>query len=160
MPHLHEKIDFVSDVYIVNGDAVLLRMHDKYKFWTVPGGHIELDEDPTQTAVREAKEETGLDITLMGEYPHITEGEMYKELLPARFMNRHRIDDTHEHVAFIYFATSATRDIHDGSEREKSESMKWFTKEELESFQFEIRETIRFYAKAALEESQKSTRIA
>lgn len=69
MPHLHEKIDFVSSVYIVNGDAVLLRKHDKYKMWLPPGGHIELDEDPSEAAIREAKEEVGLDVTLSGITP-------------------------------------------------------------------------------------------
>jgi len=29
MAHIHKKIDFVANVFIVNRDAVLLRMHDK-----------------------------------------------------------------------------------------------------------------------------------
>ena len=45
MAHIHEKIDYAGDVLIVNGDAVLLRMHDKYDMWLPPGGHVELDED-------------------------------------------------------------------------------------------------------------------
>lgn len=31
--------------------------------WSVPGGHLEFNEAPEQTAIREVKEETGLDIT-------------------------------------------------------------------------------------------------
>ena len=71
MPHIHEKIDYAADVLIVNDDAVLLRMHDKYNMWLAPGGHVELDEDFAEAAVREAKEETGLDIRLLGQenYP-------------------------------------------------------------------------------------------
>jgi len=31
MPHLHDKIDFTVETFIVYNDRVLLRMHDKYK---------------------------------------------------------------------------------------------------------------------------------
>ena len=64
MPHIHEKIDFTSEVFIVYQDKVLLRIHDKYGRWLSIGGHIELDEDPVQAAIREAKEEVGLDIEI------------------------------------------------------------------------------------------------
>ncbi len=62
MPHIHEKIDFTVEVFIVYDNKVLLRKHDKYKKWLSIGGHIELDEDPNQAAIREVKEEVGLDI--------------------------------------------------------------------------------------------------
>jgi 8-oxo-dGTP pyrophosphatase MutT (NUDIX family) len=64
MPHIHDKIDFCSEVFVVFKNKVLLRKHDKFKIWLSVGGHIELDEDPTETAVREAKEEVGLDVVL------------------------------------------------------------------------------------------------
>ena len=75
MPHIHEKIDYAGDVLIVNGDAVLLRMHDKYDMWLPPGGHVELDEDFVEATIREAKEETGLDVELYGDAPEsVTSG--------------------------------------------------------------------------------------
>ena len=61
MAHIHEKIDFTTSVYIVHAGKVLLRMHDKYHMWSGPGGHVDLHEDPNQAAVRECKEEVGLD---------------------------------------------------------------------------------------------------
>src|ERR1700753_3574083 len=102
MPHIHEKIDWTVDVFIVNGDAVLLRKHDKYKKWLVPGGHIELDEEPTAAALPEVREEVGLDVELVGEVPKITEGGEYKELLAPRFMNIHPVSDTHQHLSVVY----------------------------------------------------------
>ncbi len=66
MPHIHEKIDFTAEVFIVHKDRVLLRMHDKFKIWLSVGGHVELDEDPIEAAVREVKEEVGLDVTIVG----------------------------------------------------------------------------------------------
>lgn len=150
MAHLHDALDWTVDVYIVNDGAVLLRKHDKYKLWLVPGGHIELDELPTDAAIREAKEETGLDIELVGEVPQITEGGAYKELLAPLFMNVHPINETHSHISLVYAARTDSRDIVQG-EGEISDEMRWFTKEELESSEWDLQETIRHYGKRALE---------
>ncbi len=151
MPHIHDLIDYTVDVLIVNGDAVMLRKHDKYKAWLMVGGHVELDEDPTQAAVREAKEEVGLDITLVGEVPTITEDGEYKELLVPEFMNIHPLtpDSKHQHISLVYFATSESRDVVQG-ETEVSDGIHWFTKEDLDSQEFDLKDTIRYYAKAAL----------
>ena len=73
MPHLHEKIDFTVAIFVVADDQVLLIHHRKLDKWLPLGGHIELDEDPEQAAVREAKEESGLDVELLGERPPTSE---------------------------------------------------------------------------------------
>ena len=51
-------------VFIFNqaGELLLLRSHKWPGKYVVPGGHVELGERIEETAVREAKEETGLDI--------------------------------------------------------------------------------------------------
>jgi 8-oxo-dGTP pyrophosphatase MutT (NUDIX family) len=59
MAHIHEKIDFTVDVFVVYRNKVLLRMHEKYHQWLAVGGHVELDEDPNQAALREVLEELG-----------------------------------------------------------------------------------------------------
>ncbi len=64
MPHIHDKIDFTVEVFIVYKDTVLLRKHNKYRYWLSVSGHIELNEDPNHAALREVKEEVGLDIIL------------------------------------------------------------------------------------------------
>ncbi len=149
MPHIHEKIDYCGDAYIVNGDAVLLRFHEKYSMWCPAGGHIELDEDPEEGALREAKEETGLDVTLVGDrLSELTDGE--REVLPPRFINRHRINPTHEHVCFTYFATSTSREVVPGP-GEKDVEMRWFTKADLDDPKNGVQERVKRYAKAALD---------
>lgn len=157
MPHIHEKIDFTASVFIVNGDAILLRKHEKYHKWLQPGGHVELDEDPVQAAIREAKEETGLDIALVGEIPNCPSeekgGEGFKNLLSPRFMNMHNVtvDSEHQHCDFIYFATAKTRTLAP-REEERSNEMRWFTRAELDEPSLDIFPSTRYYAQAALDE--------
>jgi 8-oxo-dGTP diphosphatase len=151
MPHIHEKIDFVAEALIVYDNTVLLRMHDKFKMWLGPGGHVELNEDPMQAAVREAKEETGLDIMIVGTAKIFSDTPEIRELIPPRFMNRHRINDSHEHVSLTYLATSKTNIVSQG-EHEHSDNMRWFTKEELMDPSLVMSDRMRSYALTALEE--------
>ena len=60
MPHIHKKIDFTVEVFVVYKDKVLLRMHDKHHIWLSVGGHIELGEDPVEAAKREVKRKLSL----------------------------------------------------------------------------------------------------
>lgn len=155
MPHIHEKIDFTAEVYIVYKNKVLLRQHDKYKFWLSVGGHIELDEDPNQAAVREVKEEVGLEVELYDHRVVKPEQDDYTGLIPPYFMNRHRINDTHEHLAMIYFARAHTDQLNQLSPGEKSDACRWFTKEEISNLD-NTKETVKIYATKALELLGKS----
>ena len=51
---------------IVDGSRVLLQLRPFPPGWELPGGHVEPDEDPMETAVREAEEETGYRIRIRG----------------------------------------------------------------------------------------------
>jgi 8-oxo-dGTP pyrophosphatase MutT (NUDIX family) len=51
---------------IVDGPTVLLQLRPFPPGWELPGGHVERDEDPAQTAVREAEEETGYRVNIRG----------------------------------------------------------------------------------------------
>jgi len=152
MAHLHEKIDFTVEVFVVYQNTVLLRKHDKYKIWLSVGGHIELNEDPNEAAIREVKEEVGLDIALDNNLlPQTHENsDAYKELIPPYFLNRNRMSPTHEHVTFTYFAESQTDVITELVEREKSTGCRWFTKGDLQNDR-EIIPHVKYYALQALE---------
>jgi 8-oxo-dGTP pyrophosphatase MutT (NUDIX family) len=67
MPHIHEKIDFTVSVLISQNRKVLFIFHKQLQRRLPIGGHIELEEHPEQAAIREAKEESGLDVELVGE---------------------------------------------------------------------------------------------
>jgi len=151
MPHIHEKIDFTVEVFIVYKNKVLLRKHDKYNFWLSVGGHIELDEDPNQAAVREVKEEVGLDVKLADDLLLFQmRTDKYQELIPPKFINRHNISDTHEHVTLTYFGKVDSDKI---IPENKDDVWKWFSKEDLEKNEEGIRDTILFYAQQVLAES-------
>ena len=102
MPHIHDKIDFTVAIFVVQQAQVLLVHHRALDKRLPLGGHIELDEDPEQAALREVREERA-DVELLGERPPTTEPGT-RALLALRFLDIHRISATHEHIGMIYFA--------------------------------------------------------
>lgn len=150
MSHIHDLIDFTVEVFIVHKNKVLLRKHDKYKVWLSIGGHIELNEDPNEATIREVKEEVGLDIELIPTslIPD-TDKEKYEHLIVPIFMNRHKINEKHEHITLVYFAKSSSKDIQQG-EKEISEDCRWFSLEDLENLEENISKTVKNYAKTAI----------
>src|SRR3974377_1559521 len=97
MAHIHERIDFTVAVFVVNAGKVLLIHHRNLNKWLPLGGHIELDEDPEAAALREAREESGLDVELLGERPPTT-GDGTRALIAPRFLDIHRINPTHDPI--------------------------------------------------------------
>ena len=57
--------EFTVAVFVVHDGAVLLHRHKKLDMWLPPGGHVEPGELPDEAAIRETKEEAGLDIVLV-----------------------------------------------------------------------------------------------
>ncbi len=149
MPHIHEKFDFTSTVYIVHKGKVLLRKHDKYKIWIGVGGHIELDEEPNQAAIRESKEEVGLDIKLIhpGDEPLCKDyNDHSDQLIPPAFLNLHKINEVHSHTDLVFAATSDSDVV---TPEQKSDIWVWLSTEELEK-NVEISDRVKNYAKTAI----------
>ena len=150
MPHIHEKVDFTVEVFIVYKDKVLLRMHDKHKIWLSVGGHIELDEDPIQAAIREVKEEVGLDVEIIGEKPPLKDEFDYKHLINPRYLGCHLVNENHKHITLTYFARAFTDKLTEAKEEHERGDSKWVTIEELKNI--DLRPNVFFYANEALKE--------
>ncbi len=153
MPHIHEKVDFTVEVFIVYKNKVLLRMHDKHKIWLSVGGHIELDEDPVQAALREVKEEVGLEVELIGPKPPIedeTKDIDYKHIIAPRYIGNHQVNDVHKHVILVYFAKAKSDVVLDSAMEHERTETKWVTREELVNMN--LLPNILFYATEALQE--------
>ncbi len=145
MAHIHEKIDFTTDVFIVHKGKVLLRMHEKYHVWLAVGGHVELDEDPAAAAKRECMEEVGLVIHIIGEEKVQTWGTR-KEIARPQAMNMHPVSDTHTHISFVYYATAESDVV---VPENATDQWMWLTKEEVASHE-DVNPDIRAYSLEAL----------
>ena len=149
MPHIHEKIDFTVAIFIVDHARLLLIHHRGLNKWLPLGGHIELDEDPEAAALREAREESGLEVELLGERPPTT-SEGTRALISPRFLDIHRINDTHEHVGLIYWA----RPIKGSVTLAESEhhAIRWCDLEQLSELSPPLTEAVRWYCLKELQE--------
>lgn len=84
--------------------------HSKLKKWLPPGGHIELGELPHEAALREAYEETGLEVELLDfERVQLAEQPNARCIPSPYFMLEEKIPtwgDTpeHRHIDCIYIA--------------------------------------------------------
>jgi 8-oxo-dGTP pyrophosphatase MutT (NUDIX family) len=149
MAHIHEKIDFTVAIFVVHQGKVLLIHHRQLDRWLPLGGHIELDEDPEAAALREAREESGLEVELLGERPPTT-GPGTRALLAPRFLDIHRINARHEHIGMIYWArprngtlTLSSSEHHD---------IRWCAAGDLDVLQPRMSEAVKWYCRKALEE--------
>jgi 8-oxo-dGTP pyrophosphatase MutT (NUDIX family) len=149
MAHIHEKIDFTVSIFVVQRGKILLIHHRNLNKWLPLGGHIELDEDPETAALREAREESGLEVELLGERPPTTEPGT-RALIAPRFIDIHRISATHEHIGLIYWARpkSGTLTLSPSEHYE----IRWCSAEDLSTLHPPMTEAVKWYCRAALRE--------
>lgn len=147
MPHIHDLIDFVVSIFIIYENKVLLINHKQLNKWLPIGGHIELNEDPEEALFREVKEECGLEIEILSKKPVVV-SEGTKFLYTPSFLDIHKISEDHKHIGLTYFAKAKSDKFILNKEEHKD--IKWFSKEDLESAEFNLSPAVKFYIKEAL----------
>ncbi len=133
---------FTATAFIVDSQRrTLLLWHKRLQRWMPPGGHIEPDETPEDAARRECKEETNLDVEILGDpqanlfEDNPAEGRMLKkpiamllEEIPASI---ERNEPAHQHMDFLFIAKPLDETQAVRIAEEESDSMRWFTKEDI-----------------------------
>jgi 8-oxo-dGTP pyrophosphatase MutT (NUDIX family) len=153
MAHIHYQIDFTAAIFVVRGDKVLMVHHRNLNQWLPLGGHIELDEDPEQAALREAREESGLEVELLGERPPVS-GHGTRALPTPRFLDIHRITATHRHVGLIFWARPKSGRIKLAPA--EHHAIRWCSRRDLENLVPVLSPAVKWYCLQALAEMARS----
>lgn len=127
----HMERQFTATVYVLKDDKVLLHRHRKQGKYLPPGGHIEENETPVEAAIREVKEESGIDITIQSqeniwikdtntnaasfERPYLC----LLENIPA-----YKDKKAHQHMDFIYLGSPKDN-------QELADDFAWYSLEEV-----------------------------
>lgn len=115
---------FLAGTAILHKNKLLLvrsAAGDQKGKWGPPAGHLEPGETPEETAIRETKEETGLDVELKGIIQIV--GFNYKDK---------------DYLAVFYLAKAKKPNKIKPQEAEVSEYV-WASQDEIESDKFEFR---------------------
>jgi len=151
MPHIHNLIDFTITAYIIYKNKVLLIDHKELKKWLPIGGHIELTEDPDEALVREVKEESGLDVQVVAEFPEVSQPGA-KFLFRPEGISVHDINKTHKHVDLIYFCKANSPKVK--LAKGEHNNIKWFSKKDLDDPKYNLAPSVKYYTGRALEKLQ------
>ncbi len=102
-------------IFNPEGKLLLVRTHKFHDKYVVPGGHIEVGEKMTDALIREAKEETGLDI-------YDLEFIFFQEFIQD--------DSFWKNMHFIFFDFACKTDSTEVILNDEAQSFIWVTLEE------------------------------
>jgi nucleoside triphosphatase len=103
-------------IFNPEGKMLLVRSHKFHDKYVVPGGHIEVGEKMTDALIREAKEETGLDV-------YDVEFIFFQEFIQD--------ESFWKNMHFIFFDFACKTDSTDVVLNDEAQSYVWVTMEEV-----------------------------
>lgn len=124
-----------ADAIVVNGDKTLLVKHKSLGIWIFPGGHVKRGEMPDSAAIREAKEETGLNVRLINCTKEKFRGKFKSRPLPmlvGESITKYP-DRTHMHYSLKFLAKPIGRSSRARMDPKESTDIRWFTEKEIRS---------------------------
>jgi bis(5'-nucleosidyl)-tetraphosphatase len=119
------NLKFGAGVCIVHNGKILLLRETDSGHWGPPAGHANPNEDLIQTAIRETKEETNLDITVTG-------------LVQATFIQKNK------DVSYIalFYSANVIGNLEIKIQEDEISEYAWVSEEELEENRFELRDRL------------------
>lgn len=134
-------------VFIVCQQKTLLHWHAKHSMWLPLGGHVDPNESACEAAVREAKEEAGIEVELFHPRSALAKADEHvRPLVSPVHVQNEIIGPDHEHIDYIFYGTANTFET-----QLEYPDMKlgWYDREELNSLP--LADDVRAYALEALE---------
>lgn len=141
------KREYVSTVYLIRDNKVLLTLNEKINKWVPIGGHIKENELPHEAAIREAKEETGFDIKL------IKTNKETGNINQNFSINLDIIKPDHHHINLGYIAEIISG-FQESDKTDDNTELKWFSKEEISDLE-NIPENVKLSSIKAIELLEK-----
>lgn len=140
--------DFTAAVFVVHRKHVLLHPHPKLGIWLPPGGHIDAPELPDEAAIREVREEAGIEIELVGERGVRIDGpDLPLQLVRPQGIQLEDISPGHQHIDLIYFGRLLSPPT--GGFPDVLAPMRWLSKAQFAEVQ--LNEEVTAWATRALE---------
>ena len=121
---------FVATVYVVNDGATALHDHERLGLTLPPGGHVDRDELPHETAKREVREEVGQSVSLVTDHRDVT-SETCRAIPRPRHVLLEDINVYdghvgHQHVDFVFYGSVESRAIDPADGEVSPDAWEWY----------------------------------
>lgn len=142
------KRHFTASAFVIDSKKrVLLLWHKRLQRWMPPGGHVDPDETPEDAARRECKEETGLDVEIIGDEREdffaddpregrmlVQPISMLLEEIPAFEGNDYKpAEPPHQHMDFTFLARPLDESQPLILAEQEGRELRWFSLEEVDA---------------------------
>ena len=124
--------NYICASYLVRDNKVLLVLHNEFKKWTPPGGHVDESETIVAAAEREFLEETGLKVKVLSTAPiiHPKDNNSTPQALPF-YTDIMREGFSKPTMGFYYYVESLSPLEDLKIQEDELDDARWFSAEEI-----------------------------